>query len=246
MPLLATRAGVAVQTLYAVFGNKRQLLSDLVDVTVAGDDEPIALAERQFVADINALADPHDKLARYARHLTEGHARVVGVMLALAGAATSDADAAAIWRKNEEERYRGMSMFAAALLATGAVRAEHTVETVADVLWLAMDVRNYDWLVRRRGWSVERFRQSYVDTVAAALLEPAGSESSAVTQDAGPRAFDTVRPRCGRVPRAAPGAGRPSAGRRGRRRARARRVRRRAAGRRRSPAASRRGSRRAG
>ena len=44
------------------------------------------------------------------------------------------------------------------------------METVADVLWLAMDVRNYDWLVRERGWSAEQFQHWYVDTVAAAVL----------------------------------------------------------------------------
>jgi hypothetical protein len=35
-----------------------------------------------------------------------------------------------------------------------------------------MDVRNYDWPVRERGWSVERFQRWYVDSVAAAVLGP--------------------------------------------------------------------------
>src|SRR6478736_2525533 len=72
---IAAEAGVAVQTVYAVFGSKRQLLSDLVDVTTAGDDEPVALPDRAFVAEIRALADPRAKLARYARQLTEVHQR---------------------------------------------------------------------------------------------------------------------------------------------------------------------------
>jgi len=38
------------------------------------------------------------------------------------------------------------------------------------VLWLAMDVQNYDWFVRRRAWSAERFERWYVDTVSAAVL----------------------------------------------------------------------------
>ena len=88
---------MAVQTVYAVFGTKRQLLSELVDRTIAGDDEPVALPDRQFVADIQALPDARAKLARYARHLAETHARQAQVMLALAGAATADPDAAAIW-----------------------------------------------------------------------------------------------------------------------------------------------------
>jgi TetR/AcrR family transcriptional regulator, regulator of autoinduction and epiphytic fitness len=170
---IATEAGVAVQTVYKVFGSKQAILSALVDVTVAGDDEPVALPDRPFVADIRALAGARAKLDRFARHLAELHARQAQVMLALAAAATADPEAATIWGKNADDRRTGMTLFAADLIATGEVRPEHTADTVADVLWLAMDVRNYDWLVRRRGWPAERFRRWYVDTVAAALLTTA-------------------------------------------------------------------------
>ena len=169
---VAAEAGVAVQTVYKVFGSKKALLSALVDVTIAGDDEDVALGQRQFVADIRALSDARAKLQRYAVHLAETHVRQAPVMLALAGAATADPDAAAIWRKNLTERRHGMAMFAADLAASGELRPEHTVETAADVLWLAMDFRNWDWLVRERGWSPDRFRRWYVDTVAAAILTP--------------------------------------------------------------------------
>lgn len=167
---VAAEAGVAVQTVYAVFGSKRQLLSTLVDVTIAGDEEPTALPDRPFVAEIQALPDARAKLGRYARHLSATQARQAEVMIALAGAASADPDAAAIWRKNVDERRRGMAMFAAELVATGSVRPDHDVDSVADVLWLAMDFRNYDWLVRQRGWTSERFERWYVDTVAAAVL----------------------------------------------------------------------------
>jgi TetR/AcrR family transcriptional regulator of autoinduction and epiphytic fitness len=167
---VAAEAGVAVQTVYAVFGSKRQLLSDLVDVTLVGDDERIAMADRSFVADIRALDGLRAKLTRYARHLGETHARQAHVMLALAGAATADADAAEIWRKNIDDRRRGMAMFAVDLAATGEVRVSQ--ERAADVLWLAQDIRNYDWLVRERGWPVERFEQWFVDGVAAVLSAP--------------------------------------------------------------------------
>ncbi len=81
-----------------------------------------------------------------------------------------DPDAAAIWRKNLDDRRRAMTMFAADLAATGELRPDHTPDTVADVLWVAMDVRNYDMLVLQRGWPPEQFRNWYVDTVAAAIL----------------------------------------------------------------------------
>jgi AcrR family transcriptional regulator len=169
---IAAEAGVAIQTVYKTFGSKQLLLSALVDVTVAGDDQPVALPDRQFVAEIRALHGARAKLDRYARHLVETHARQAQVMLALANAATADPAAAAIWRKNLDDRRNGMTMFAADLAETGELRPEHTLDTAADVLWLAMDVRNYDWLVRQRGWPAERFQRWYVDTVAAALLAP--------------------------------------------------------------------------
>jgi len=167
---VAARAGVAIQTVYAVFGTKRQLLSELVDVTIAGDDQPVALPARPFVAEITALPDPVAKLARFARHLAETNSRQAEVMLALAGAATADADAAAIWRKNLDDRRMGMTAFARDLLGTGAVREGLDLDRVADVLWLAMDVRNYDWLVRQRRWTLDEYQDWYVRTVSAAIF----------------------------------------------------------------------------
>lgn len=171
---VAAAAGVAVQTVYKVFGSKPALLSALVDVMVAGDDEPVPLPARPFAVEIRALPDARAKLVRYARHLAETHERQAQVMLAVATAATADGSAAAIWRKNVDERRRAMTMFATDLIATGEVRTDRSADDVVDVLWLAMDVRNYDWLVRQRRWSSERFQQWYVDTTASALLARVG------------------------------------------------------------------------
>ena len=44
---IAARAGVAVQTVYFHFGNKRTVLKEAVDVAAVGDDEPVALLERR-------------------------------------------------------------------------------------------------------------------------------------------------------------------------------------------------------
>ena len=64
----------------------------------------------------------------------------------------------------------GMTRFAAELAGTGRTDPALTVEQLADVLWLAMDWHNDDWLVRRRGWSTVDFERWYVCTTAAAIL----------------------------------------------------------------------------
>lgn len=188
---VAARAGVAVQTVYKAFGTKQALLSALVDVTIAGDDDPVPLPERPFVAEIAAMPDARDKLTRYAVHLVAIHERQSQVMLALSAAATADPDAAAIWRKYADDRRLGMTMFARELAGTGQLREDRTLDEVVDVLWLAMDVRNFDWLVRERGWTAELFRAWYVDTVAAAVLAPGAGRDGHRT-DAGARPAGAV------------------------------------------------------
>ena len=47
MESIAQEAGVAVETVYASFGNKRAILSALIGVSVVGDDEPTPLLQRE-------------------------------------------------------------------------------------------------------------------------------------------------------------------------------------------------------
>src|SRR6478672_4353659 len=55
---IADRAGVAVQTVYFHFGNKRTVLKEAVDVAAVGDDEQVALLERPWLAELRAEPDP--------------------------------------------------------------------------------------------------------------------------------------------------------------------------------------------
>src|SRR3954465_1588741 len=59
----AGRAGVAVQTVYFHYGNKRSVLKEAVDIAAVGDDEPVALLDRDWVAEAHAERDPHRLLA---------------------------------------------------------------------------------------------------------------------------------------------------------------------------------------
>jgi AcrR family transcriptional regulator len=54
---IADRAGVAVQTLYYVFGTKRNLLAARLDVSIAGDVEPVGTLERPWDDALRAKPD---------------------------------------------------------------------------------------------------------------------------------------------------------------------------------------------
>ena len=53
---IAERAGVSKPTVFASAGSKRSLLKDLYDLAVAGDDQPVPVAER--LRSEEALHDP--------------------------------------------------------------------------------------------------------------------------------------------------------------------------------------------
>ena len=59
---IADRADVAVQTVYAVFGNKRTILDAVVDVTIAGDDAEIAVNAREWMRPVFEAATAHERL----------------------------------------------------------------------------------------------------------------------------------------------------------------------------------------
>ena len=54
---IAAGAGVAAQTAYFHFGNKRTVLQQAVDVAAVGDDEPVAMLERPWLEEARAERD---------------------------------------------------------------------------------------------------------------------------------------------------------------------------------------------
>jgi AcrR family transcriptional regulator len=168
---VADRAGVAIQTIYFVFGNKRKLLKELVDVTIAGDDEPIATMGRPWFREAIA-ADTADALLRaHVRGTCEILHRVAAITEMVATAAASDAEIAQLWPDGEQPRLQVHLAVAEALIAKPGARAGLTAETVADILFALLSPDVYLLLVRARGWPSERWEQWTRDTLRAQLCE---------------------------------------------------------------------------
>jgi AcrR family transcriptional regulator len=167
---IAGEAGVSVETINKAFRNKAGLLKALFDVAVAGDDEPVAIEQRDFVAAIRAEPDGRRKLQMYAEHLTDAMPRAAPVQLLIRSAAAVDADLAAVWDNLEQERLTGMGMFAADLAGSGVLRDDVDRDEARDVLWTYTGVEVYDLLVVQRGWSLDRYARFIADGAATALL----------------------------------------------------------------------------
>jgi AcrR family transcriptional regulator len=170
LPAVAADAGVSVESIYKAFRNKAGVLKAVFDIAVAGDDEPVAIMDRSWVAAINAEPDIARKLRLYSDHLVASMPRTAPILLLARAAATLDADVAVVWQQLQDERLVGMTAFAGHLAGTGLLGVELTQDDVRDVLWTFNSVSIYELLVLERGWAPDRYGRFVADALTGALI----------------------------------------------------------------------------
>jgi AcrR family transcriptional regulator len=177
MPAIASEAGVAVETIYRSFGSKAGLFQAVVEAAVAGGaaraDVPVE--DRPAIRAVIEEPDPLRQVERYAATQPGIHRRAGPLLRALAGAAASDPELAALWSEIEAARRAGQGRFVEMLGQRGALRAGLSVEEGSDALWALTSLAVYDMLVETRGWPVERYQAWLGSTLQQLLLEEGGS-----------------------------------------------------------------------
>src|SRR6516164_3437503 len=83
-------------TVYRLFSSKLGILKAVLDVSVVGDDEAVAMLDRPQVRALLSDRDPKNQLAGFAALLRDVMARAAPVHRILADAARSDEDAASL------------------------------------------------------------------------------------------------------------------------------------------------------
>ena len=169
---VARRAGVSPESIYKGFGTKAALVKEVFDVTIAGDDETVAVADRPQSQRIRDEPDVRSKLRLYAEGAAAGADRSARLQLALRNAAPSSAAIAELWRTVQAERLTGMTMLARHLVGTGQLRTGIDADHVRDVLWTCISVEVYDLLVFQRGWDRNSYANWLARTLTASLLDP--------------------------------------------------------------------------
>ncbi len=117
IPAISARAGFAVQTVYAVFGNKRELLRQLIESTITGDDEPLPITERPEAQAVEAEPSARRRAeldAALSRSITE---RVAPIVRVAGEAAASDPELAAMMEAVKAARRQ--EMIASARIVAG-------------------------------------------------------------------------------------------------------------------------------
>lgn len=171
MRVIAAAAEVSVQSVEQIFGTKRELLRTVVDVALAGDDEPGGVEERDWVRRAQAATDVDECLRITAAGVREIDERVADVLAVLDQAARSDSEIAALARRFDEQRLTGAHGIVAGLSALAPLRPDTDHTAAADTMWLLMDPVVYRRLTRDRGWSAQDYERWFVTSTRRLLLD---------------------------------------------------------------------------
>ena len=165
---IAEEAGVAVQTVYAVFGNKRQLVIELLEDAVSGDEELISVTQHRETEAIRAEPDPRRRAqlgAALSRKIIE---RVLPVFKITSDAAAVDPDFAELNQAMIARRRAEMADGATLLAGHDGLRV--SPDDAAASLFVLCSPHVAQLLTEHLGWSYDRYQTWLADAIERLIL----------------------------------------------------------------------------
>ncbi len=167
---VAAEADVAVETVYARFKNKRNLLEAYLDVSIVGDAAPVPLLDRPEVQAVAAAADQREQVrlaAGIMRGVLERNAPVHAV-LRTAIAVSPELDT--LVDEDEARRNASLRAFVRMLSSRGPLRDGLSMADATDRVSALANPETYAYLTRRRGWTAARVQRWLEESLTLLLL----------------------------------------------------------------------------
>lgn len=179
---IAQEAGVAVDTVYAIFGSKIRVLTAIIDARLAPAGQP-NLMERPEALAVRDEPDQRRKLELFAQDMNTVLGRVGPVYEILRTAAGVDPEAADVYEEMNRYRLANLTNVAQWLSERGPLRVD--TERAADIIWTLASPDVARLLKDLRGWSDEEYAQWLADSLELTLLPDHPYASRPVTAKRG-------------------------------------------------------------
>lgn len=168
MAAIASRAQVAVQSLYLRFGGKLDILSAALDVAVVGDTAPVPLLERPWFGRLQELADGPAAVELFVAEV----GTIMGRSYPLYETVLRAGDEAReLLAENKRQRYEGVRAVAEVLAGKPGFARDLDAAAAADRLYALLSEEQYGLLVVERGWTARAW-QSWTTAVVRDSLFP--------------------------------------------------------------------------
>jgi AcrR family transcriptional regulator len=167
---ISTRSDVPPAPVYRLFTSKLGILKALLDTSIGGDDQPLAVRDQPTVAGLFAEPDPAKLLAGFAGITAAINQRSNDVYRVLDSAAGSDPEAAELLAQVQQQRDQGQGQIVHALVRNRALRPGLHENEAADLVHALMSPQMYRLLVIDRHWTPEKYRQWLAATLIQQLV----------------------------------------------------------------------------
>ena len=168
---IATEAGVAPETIYAVFKNKKKILVKLINFSSATRaEEKTPLLQRAGPQAVAQERDQRRQLQMFAQIVAdnlEGAAPISEIILV---AAKTERDVDKIMQQLIKQRWQHMTVAVQQIASNGPFREKKDEAYATDIVWTMTSPEVFLLLTRDLGWSKEKYAQWLADTLARLLL----------------------------------------------------------------------------
>jgi AcrR family transcriptional regulator len=169
---ISALSDVPPATVYRLLSSKRGILKALLDVSIAGNDEAIPMADRPPVRSLLADPDPRNMVAGFVGVAAQVNSRTAAIYRILVSAAASDPDTATLLDELTRQRQQGQGRVARALARARALRPTLRERDAGDIIHALVSPEVYGLLVVDRGWPPERYETWLTETLVDQLLVP--------------------------------------------------------------------------
>ena len=168
---VADRAGVARDTVHAIFGSKARVLTALVDTRLVPDGAVANVAETPAAQAVKREVDPRKQVELFAGWIAAMSTRLRPVFEILRTASAVEPDMAAIFTEMDRFRLRNMQTYARWFAARGPLRV--STKRAAEIIWALASPDVARMLCDELGWSEAEHARWLADTLTRSLLPDA-------------------------------------------------------------------------
>jgi AcrR family transcriptional regulator len=166
---IADRAATSPETIYAVFGTKVALLQAWIDQAITGDDEQVALRDREIITSLFESDDIDDLLGEFVRLGRTINERVAVPIQVARAAAWSSPELATLLAENERRRQDDFATAVERLNVVTSLPDGLSRDRAAQLIAALCSVDLYRSLVVEAGWTAHEYEARILHLVASTL-----------------------------------------------------------------------------
>lgn len=166
---IAERAGVARDTVYAVFGSKARVLTALIDLRLVPDGSVASARERPEALAVRDEIDQRKQIELFASFIAGISTQLRPVFEILRTASAVEPDMANVFQEMDRYRMMNMQTYAKWIAARGPLRV--STRRAGEIIWTLASPDVGRMLCDELGWTQTQHARWLSDTLARTLLQ---------------------------------------------------------------------------